>query len=228
MARKIDPSLIPSFPTLEYESALWREGYQRLAGIDEAGRGPLAGPLCASAVILPANKQDLTRELFGVRDSKQLSPRERQRYSLLIQQIALDFSIAWVSADEIDRMGMAKAGREVFLRAINLLKSPPDGLLLDYFDLPQLKIHREVLVRGDQRSLSIASASILAKTARDDYMLTLDSRYPLYDFANNKGYASPAHRVALQKLGPCPEHRLSFCTHIFQTQLFTPDEQKPS
>lgn len=220
MGRRFDPSLIPPFPTLEFERAQWQQGRQVLAGLDEAGRGALAGPLYAAAVVLPMTDMTLEEKLFGVRDSKQMTHFEHEQMTPVIKAIAIEFSIARVEPEEIDQMGMAKAGRLVFQRAINGLKLHPDYLLVDYFKLPEVDIQQACLVKGDQRSLSIACASILAKQARDHCMVELSDRYPCYNFAQNKGYGSPEHRQAIDEAGLCPLHRRSFSDHLLQGRLF--------
>ena len=220
MARKIDPALIPPFPTLQYEMEAWRKGHLVVAGLDEAGRGALAGPLCAAAVVLPADQSDIEETLFGVRDSKQMSSLEREQWSRKIMEVASDFAIAWVEAEEIDQFGMARAGILVFERALAGLKSQPGQLLLDYFKLPQVSIPQTCLVKGDQRSLSIACASVLAKHARDQKMIALAADHPLYDFKKNKGYGTAEHLQAIDTYGLCLLHRRSFCEHLLQGRLF--------
>ena len=220
MAKRFDPELIPPYPTLDFEKTQWQQGCRNIAGLDEAGRGALAGPLYAAAVVLPFEDPDLEKELLGVRDSKQMTPFEREQMAPVIKAVALDFAIAWVESTEIDSLGMAKAGRLVFQRAINGLKQPPSYLLIDYFKLPEVKIPQTSLVKGDQRSLSIACASVLAKQARDQTMLEVSVDYPGYYFAQNKGYGSPEHLMAIDELGLCPLHRHSFCDHLLQGRLF--------
>lgn len=220
MARKIDPALIPPFPTLQYEMEAWRKGHLVVAGLDEAGRGALAGPLCAAAVVLPADRSDIEETLFGVRDSKQMSSLEREQWSRKIMEVGSDFAIAWVEAEEIDQFGMARAGILVFERALASLKSQPGQLLLDYFKLPQVSIFQTCLVKGDQRSLSIACASVLAKHARDQKMIALAADHPLYDFKKNKGYGTAEHLQAIDAYGLCSLHRRSFCEHLLQGRLF--------
>lgn len=220
MARSIDPALIPPWPTLEFETALWLKGKSLVAGLDEAGRGALAGPLYAAAVVLPAIEDDISQTLFEVRDSKQLSAYDRERLVPLIRETALDFAIAWLEADEIDALGMAQAGRLVFQKALAGLKTTPDHVLVDYFTIPGLDIGQTSLVKGDQRSLSIACASILAKQARDARMIEEAERYPAYGLAENKGYGSQEHIHAIQSLGLTDFHRKSFCEGLLQLSLF--------
>ena len=220
MPPKFDPSLIPPFPTLTYEKQIAENGCTLIAGLDEAGRGALAGPLCAAAVILPVEKEGLAEALLGVRDSKQMSAIERELGAEEIRNIALDWAVAWVEAAEIDALGMGKAGRLVFERAIEGLKIRPGYLLLDYFKLPAVKLPQTSLVKGDQRSLSIACASVLAKTARDAVMLSLGEDDDRYEFGQNKGYGTQEHVRAIEKYGLSPHHRRSFCEHLLQGRLF--------
>ncbi len=220
MAKRFDPELIPPYPTLDFEKAQWQRGCQTVAGLDEAGRGALAGPLYAAAVVLPFDDTDLEKVLLGVRDSKQMTAFEREQMAPIIKSVAIEFAVAWVEPAEIDSLGMAKAGRLVFQRAISALKQPPIHLLIDYFKLPEVEIQQTSLVKGDQRSLSIACASVLAKQARDQRMLEVSAEYPGYSFAQNKGYGSPEHLQAIDKLGLCPLHRHSFCDHLLQGRLF--------
>ena len=220
MPPKFDPSLIPPYPTLAYEKQIAENGCTLIAGLDEAGRGALAGPLCAAAVILPVDWEGLAESLLGVRDSKQMSAIERELGAEQIQKIALDWSLGWVEASEIDMLGMGKAGRLVFERAISGLKIRPRHLLLDYFKLPAVKLPQTSLVKGDQRSLSIACASVLAKTARDALMLSLAVEDDRYGFAQNKGYGTEEHVRAIELYGLSLHHRRSFCEHLLQGRLF--------
>jgi len=220
MTKRFDPADIPPWPTLDFESALWADGKARVAGLDEAGRGALAGPLCAAAVILPADDPDIPLKLFEVRDSKQLSAFDREKLAPLIRELALDFSIAWIEAAEIDAIGMARAGKQIFRQAVEGLRVKPGHLLVDYFAVPKLNIAQTSLIKGDQRSLSIACASILAKQARDARMMELAEDYPGYFIAENKGYGSQNHIKAIQNLGLTDIHRKSFCEGLFQLSLF--------
>ena len=220
MAKRFDPELIPPYPTLDFEKDQWQRGCQLVAGLDEAGRGALAGPLYAAAVILTFDDFELEKKLLGVKDSKQMTPFERDQMAAVIKVVAVDFAVAWVEPGEIDSLGMAKAGRLVFLRAVNGLKQPPAHLLIDYFKLPEVKIPQTSLVKGDQRSLSIACASVIAKQARDQYMVEISADYPGYHFDQNKGYGSPEHLQAIDDLRLCPLHRHSFSDHLLQGRLF--------
>ena len=206
-----DPGAIPcpwgSAPSLVAEQALEARGFTAVAGLDEVGRGCLAGPVAAAAVILPA---DLGDALAGVRDSKQLTASRRTALAAQIRRHARAWAIGWAAVTVIDARNILQATRVAMLAALSQLALPPDVLLLDAIRLPTNPLPQIPLIKGDQRSLSIAAASILAKVARDAAMDDLDQRYPGYGFAAHKGYGTPAHLAALQGLGPCPEHRHSF------------------
>ncbi len=197
------------FPTLEWEKNLWEAGWRHLAGVDEAGRGALAGPVAAAAVILPAD-ETLQRVLAGVRDSKQMSPAERTFWAPRIQEVCVAWGIGLAAAEEIDELGIVPATCLAARRALENLTTPPDFLLTDYLLLRELELPQMALVKGDQRCLSVAAASILAKTYRDALLSHLDQIYPGYGFARHKGYGTPTHRAAIQRLGLCPLHRRSF------------------
>jgi ribonuclease HII len=197
-------------PDLSHEKKLWRS-WQYIAGLDEAGRGSLAGPVCVGAVILPHDTPLLLRTLGGVRDSKQLTPRKRIQLAPRIKEVAHAWGIGFASAVEIDELGIVSATRLAASRALEAMPILPDFLLTDFrLELPELDLPQAALVKGDQRSLSIASASILAKTERDELMIRLDTQYPQYGFARHKGYGSLAHRLAIAKLGFSPLHRKTF------------------
>jgi ribonuclease HII len=204
-----DVSLLPSEPDLSFEQVLWQAGIIGVAGIDEAGRGALAGPVTASAVIL-SQKEGLSDLLQGVRDSKQMTPRERETARDQILQYAESWGVGFASSGEIDQLGIVPATRLAACRALESLSLPAAHLLLDYLFLPEVSIPQTALIKGDCRSLSIAAASVLAKTSRDAFMRELDITYPGYGFVAHKGYGTWAHREALQRLGPSPVHRLSF------------------
>ena len=210
MPRKLPPILIPPTPDLAFETQLWENGCQHVAGIDEAGRGALAGPVFAAALILPSTSIDLIRTLDGVNDSKKLTASQREHWAARLPEIALAWAVASSSAEEIDQMGILPATRLAAHRAVQSLSPLPEHLLLDYLQLPTLPTPQTSLVKGDARSLSIAAASILAKTARDAHMRTLDRDYPGYGFARHKGYGTSAHLAVLDQLGPSPIHRRSF------------------
>ncbi len=197
-------------PDLSLETPLWQAGLRRLAGLDEAGRGAWAGPVYAASVVLPPDGQDLLARLPGVRDSKLMTPRQRAFWAEKIRAVAFAWGIGWAGNDEIDSLGILPATRLAMQRAIEQLGVLPEHLLIDAVRLPALKLPQTALVHGDQRSLSIAAASVLAKTARDAFMLELDARFPGYGFGAHKGYGTARHQRALDDLGPCPQHRFSF------------------
>jgi ribonuclease HII len=209
MTRRIDPSLIPEAPDLSFEHALWNKGLLNIAGIDEAGRGCLAGPVTAAAVILP-QMEKVPGFFSAVRDSKQLSREARERERKKIEENSLDWGVGFASNLEIDRYGIVPATRLAVSRALEEIMSQPQHLLVDYIVLPNNPLPQTRLVKGDARSLSIAAASILAKTHRDALMITLAEKYPAYDLGTNKGYGTAAHREAIQRFGPSPLHRMSF------------------
>lgn len=196
-------------PTLEYESRLWAGGYNWIAGLDEAGRGALAGPVAVGAVILPP-KQDVLSLLSGVRDSKQMTPRERERWAEKIRQCAISYAVGLAVVREIDEMGIVPAIWLAARRALEQLSHQPDALLLDYLTIPDYPVPQISLVHGDCISLSIASASVLAKTTRDKYMVSLKGKYPQYGFEQHKGYGTLAHRRAIQYYGVTTVHRKCF------------------
>ncbi len=179
-----------------------------MVGVDEVGRGPLAGPLVTAAVSLSLDRRPSW--LSKLRDSKQLSARQRERLAPLIYEGSLQCSLGWVHAAELDDLGMTNALRLACRRAIDGLAQPPDVVLADGRDDLRLSCLTEMIVKGDATVASIAAASIIAKVARDRWMVELDERFPGYGFARHKGYGSVRHLAALQSLGPCPEHRRSF------------------
>ena len=199
-------------PGTFFESKFWDSGWLHVAGLDEAGRGALAGPVAVGAVILPGQKKTvLSRSLAGVRDSKQMSPLERETLAPRIKEIALSWSVAFASAEEIDSLGIVPATRLAALRALSGLSLPPQYLLTDFrLELPELDLSQTSLVRGDAISLSIAAASVLAKTARDQLMCELDMCYHGYGLGKHKGYGTRAHRSAMERLGRSPIHRKTF------------------
>jgi ribonuclease HII len=190
---------------LKYERALWKQGLTRIAGVDEAGVGPLAGPVVAAAVILPAGLG-----LQGVDDSKRLTPERREAMAALIRERAIDVSVAFVEPEEIDRLNIYRATLEAMRRAVLGLRNPPELVLVDARTIPGLGILQEPIVRGDSACHAIAAASIMAKTERDARMLCYDDEYPGYGFASHKGYPTSEHREAIRRLGPCRIHRRSF------------------
>jgi ribonuclease HII len=209
MARRFDPTEIPAAPELKFERALWLQGLARVAGLDEAGRGAWAGPVAAGAVILPADEGILAR-LEGVRDSKQMTPAARASYAARIRLEAAAWGVGFASNEEIDALGILPATRLAMQRALAACANQAEHLLIDALRLPGVALPQTALIKGDQRSLSIAAASVLAKTGRDEWMETLDSAYPGYGFKRHKGYGTAFHQAALKKLGPSRIHRLSF------------------
>jgi len=188
-----------------YEFEARRAGYFLVAGVDEAGRGPLAGPVVAAAVILP---EDI--ELDGVRDSKKMSERAREGAFSLIKKGAISISLGVVGPKEIDRINILQATREAMKQAVLTLDPQPDYLLIDGICPVDLPIHQRCITKGDELSLSISSASVLAKVYRDRIMYSFHKLYPQYGFSSNKGYGTPDHREAIVKHGPCCIHRLTF------------------
>jgi ribonuclease HII len=187
-----------------------------VAGVDEAGRGPLAGPVVAAAVIL-----DPLRTPRGIRDSKLLSAAQRERLAVLIRAQAVAFGIGWAEPAEIDAVNILQATFLAMRRAVLALAVRPGHLLVDGNRLPRLEglgegLTAQAIVRGDASEASIGAASILAKCERDAYMLRMHDLYPQYDFARHKGYPTPAHRRLLEKWGPCPLHRRSFASRPMQ------------
>jgi ribonuclease HII len=209
MTRKIDPSLIPPKPNLDFERCLWNVGIQLIGGIDEAGRGCLAGPVFAAVVVLPLVDK-FPRELSSVRDSKALSSQDREQARKSIQAYCRTWAVGSASNQEIDQLGIMPATHLAVSKAIKKLDLELEHLLVDYIVLPDQPIPQTRLVKGDARSLSIAAASILAKTHRDEFMLKAADHYPGYGFETNKGYGTAQHRQAIINLGPCPLHRTSF------------------
>lgn len=206
---ELDLERIPRYPTLEFESSLWAAGLTRLAGIDEVGRGALAGPVYAAAVVLPT-RETILAELFGVRDSKQMTPEEREDWAPAIKEKALAYSIGWASCKEIDRYGIAPATMLAARRALKGLRAQAQHLLLDYIRLEKVELPQTPILGGDARCLSISAASVIAKVARDAELRKLDTRFPRYGFGSHKGYATEEHLAAIKKHGPCLQHRFSF------------------
>jgi len=197
-------------PDLAYETELWTY-YQYIAGLDEAGRGALAGPVAVGAVILPNDDSHLASTLSGARDSKQMTPRERERLAIKIKDTALTWSVGFSNADEIDSQGIVHATRLAAIRALHQFTLTPQYLLTDFrLELPQIDIPQTSLVKGDAHCLSIACASILAKTTRDALMHELAEQHPGYGLDQCKGYGTQAHRSALKRLGFSSIHRKTF------------------
>ncbi len=209
MTRRLDRALIPVAPNLEFEDALWQAGCTLVAGIDEAGRGAWAGPVAAAAVMLPQSTQ-IDKKLAGVRDSKQLTPQQREALAPLIKDLAIGWAVGFAESGEIDHWGIIHATRLAMQRAITALPCLPVHLLIDALFLPEIPMAQTALIKGDQRSLSIAAASILAKTARDGWMVESTRLYPQFAFERHKGYGTALHQERLAEYGPCPIHRHSF------------------
>jgi ribonuclease HII len=207
--KKFDTSLLPEAPDLNFEQALWKRGVVEIAGIDEAGRGALAGPVAAGVVVLPDSNQ-IQEKLAGVRDSKQMTAAQRDHWFGVIRAEALACEVGFAAPGEIDEMGIAPATRLAAMRALAKLARQPGHLLVDWISIPEAGIEETSLAKGDQRSLSIAAASIAAKVSRDALMVEAEGNYPGYGFAAHKGYGTAAHRQAIERLGPCAIHRMSF------------------
>lgn len=187
------------------EESLRRRGFQRVAGVDEAGRGPLAGPVVAGACVLGADWRDP-----GLNDSKRLAPKRRQELARIIQEQAEAWAVGMVEPDEIDRVNIHQASLLAMRRAVDALEPPADYLLVDGRFTLDMAVEQQAVVGGDGRCLCVAAASILAKVHRDRLMIQAHQRYPQYNFAANKGYPTAEHRAALQRHGPCPLHRRSY------------------
>jgi ribonuclease HII len=197
-------------PNICRELSLVSQGFKLIAGIDEAGRGAWAGPVVAAACILPLECTNLPRELRLVRDSKLLSPRQRDACYECVTTIATCWGVGIVSAAEIDRMGILPATRLAMVQAVTVLSQMPDLLMIDAVRLSQLAIPQIVEPKSDLHYLSVASASIIAKVTRDRLLISLDADYMGYGFSNHKGYGTAQHRAALAEHGICVEHRRSY------------------
>ena len=207
-------------PTLEFEKALWKQGFLAVAGIDEAGRGAWAGPVCAGAVILPADPEIGSR-LFGVRDSKLMTPAGRDSMFDVVKDNALAWAVGEAGPEEIDRIGILNATKNAMKRAVIGLGMQPDHLLIDYVRLHDVTIPQTGIKHGDMLSYSIACASVLAKVTRDRYMSGPAAElYPQYFFDRHKGYGTKQHQAALAEYGPCPIHRRSFRPLADELTLF--------
>jgi ribonuclease HII len=202
------------FPRLDEERVLWQRGLTAVAGVDEVGMGPLAGPVVAAAVILPP---DLTCEgglpaTFpqGVRDSKTLTLKARERLAVEVRNVAVGIGIGVVEVEEIDEINIYQAGMKAMRLALAKLSVTPEHVLIDGRSLKELSCPQTTFIKGDRDVYSIAAASIIAKVYRDTLMMRLDKQYPEYGFARHMGYGTPAHRDAIRRLGPSPVHRRSF------------------
>jgi len=196
-----------------FEEKARRQGFQVIAGLDEAGRGPLAGPVVAAAVVLPR-----TRSMQGVADSKTLKAEQREKALSLIRKRALGIGIGIVEAEEIDRLNILRASLKAMELALQDLSLSPDCLLIDGLHTLRLPLNQQAIIKGDGRCLSIAAASIVAKVTRDRLMVDYHERYPQYNFARHKGYGTREHLQAIREHGCCPLHRQSFRT-IYQLSL---------
>ena len=205
-----------SAPTLQEEMALFEQGHYFVAGLDEAGRGCLAGPVVAAAVILPLpplpeeKDTDIMTRLAGVNDSKQLSEAMRERLYDVIMHCAVSVGIGIGSVEVIDERNILQATKHAMRLALKQLSPSPQALLLDALLLPDIPLPQRSIIKGDARCLSIAAASILAKVTRDRLMVQLHAQYPEYSFNRHKGYGTPAHLAALHRYGATPHHRRSF------------------
>ena len=204
----------PRRPSLEREAALWREGRGLVAGVDEAGRGPLAGPVVAAAVVFPA----FAKPIRGLRDSKLLTAAARERLAALVRVRALAVAVGAASVREIDRFNIRRAAVLAMRRALARLTVRPDVVLVDGLPCPELGCPHQAIVDGDARCHSIAAASVIAKTVRDRLMALLGGRHPAYAWASNKGYGTPEHLAALAALGFTAHHRRSF-SPVVQLEL---------
>jgi ribonuclease HII len=192
-----------------YENTAAESGYQKICGIDEAGRGPLAGPVFAAAVILPHNAS-----IEGINDSKKLSEKKREALFDIIQKTAVSFSVGFATEMEIDEINILQATFLAMRRACDGLNIRPDFALVDGNRMPHLGVETQTIIKGDALSASIAAASILAKVSRDRLMYEIDQMYPEYQFAKHKGYGTALHIELLKKYGPCPVHRKTFLKKI--------------
>ena len=207
-------------PHFKEEAALLAAGYSLIAGLDEVGRGPIAGPVVAGAVILPPPPR--RPWMRGIRDSKALTRLQREELAPIIEGEALGAQVGLSTAEEIDRLGIVRATNRAMERALDSLAQMPQHLLLDAFPLPSVPLPQTPIIKGDAHCLSIAAASIVAKVARDRMMDEADELYPGYGFSLNKGYATADHLRAIEELGPCPIHRMTFSPFI-QPRLIEDD-----
>ena len=197
----------------EFERTLWRQNLARVAGVDEAGRGPLAGPVVAAAAILPAKwaQSGLPRELEGLNDSKQLTELQREKFFAFITACGeVEFAIAQIDAAVIDEINILQATHRAMNAALAKLNPQPQHALVDGRPVKTMRVPQTAIVKGDARSYSIAAASVLAKVTRDRLMLEFDRQWPAYGFAGHKGYGTARHLAAIVAHGPCPIHRRSF------------------
>lgn len=214
----------PQNNRLEFERDLWSRQFTLVAGVDEAGRGPLAGPVVAAAVILPTTWANggFDQRLAELNDSKQLTETQRENFfAIITTHPDLRFAIAIVDAATIDRINILQATHRAMNEALAKLQPQPQHVLVDGRPVKSMTLPQTALVKGDSRSYSIAAASVLAKVTRDRMMLEFDAQFPGYGFAIHKGYGVPQHLAAIEKLGPCPIHRMSFAPlKARQTEIF--------
>ena len=196
---------------LEFEKEALAKGYKSVCGVDEAGRGPLAGPVCAAAVILPEGVI-----IDGVNDSKKLSEKKRESLFDVIREQALSYSIAYATVDEIEEINILNATMLAMRRAIDGLEIKADYAMIDGNKIPPIDIDAECIVKGDAKSMSIACASILAKVSRDRLLYKYAEEYPMYGFDKHKGYGTKVHREAILKYGPCPYHRKKLIKKLYK------------
>lgn len=196
---------------IEYEQNAELKGYKAICGVDEAGRGPLAGPVCAAAVILQPDTV-----IDGVNDSKKLSERKREALFDVIKETAVSYCVAYASVEEIESINILNATMLAMKRAVEGLDVKADYAMIDGNKMPPLDIDGETIIKGDAKSMSIACASILAKVSRDRILYEYAKEYPQYQFDKHKGYGTAVHREAILKYGPCPYHRMSFLKKILK------------
>lgn len=197
-------------PDYEFEKAAVNSGFSCICGVDEAGRGPLAGPVCAAAVILPEGAV-----IEGLDDSKKLTEKKREKLYDIIKETAVAYSVAYGTLEEIETVNILEATYLAMNRAIEGLSVKPDFALIDGNRIPRgIKIPCETIVKGDSKSMSVAAASVLAKVTRDRLMLEYDKKYPEYNFKKHKGYGTKEHTELIKQYGPCEIHRLSFLKNI--------------
>ena len=211
MSGKREKNLRTPQEWFRYEGEAREQGYTAVCGVDEAGRGPLAGPVCAAAVILPAGLV-----IEGVNDSKKLSEKKREELFPVICEKALAYGIGWADEREIDEINILQATYRAMKRAVESLPLTADYALIDGNRMPPLAIPGMTIIKGDALSMSIAAASILAKVSRDRVMVQFSREYPQYGFEQHKGYGTAAHVQALREYGPCPLHRQSFLLKILE------------
>jgi ribonuclease HII len=202
-----------SYDRFEFERALWQKNLARVAGVDEAGRGPLAGPVVAAAAVLPSGwaESGLPRELNGLNDSKQLTPLQRESFFAFLTACGeVEYAVAQIDSIQIDAINILQATHRAMNAALANLVPQPQHVLVDGRPVKTMRLPQTAIVKGDARSYSIAAASVLAKVTRDRLMLDFDRRWPAYGFAQHKGYGTARHLAAIAAHGPCPIHRKSF------------------